>query len=630
VSSDLRSTVSRVGKYDLKAVIARTALSVVYEGWNADIAKRVAIKLIPLRQGNDEDAREALARFKRGAQAAGQLNHRNIVSVYDYGETEDSAYLVMEYIDGPSLKALFDNQHKFSPAEIADIVGSILDALQYSHDHKVVHRDMKPANIMFTSDKTVKITDFGIARLEDSEMTQAGMVIGTPAYMSPEQFLGEKIDFRTDIYSTGVLLYHLLTGERPYEGTLATIMHKVLYGALLLPSRLSTSVTPALDEVVTRAMARKREDRFGSAAEFKNELLKALNSTRPRPERLLPPLPAVTGIALPRNAILAGIAAVVIGVGALSAWLLRSGPATAPVTDVRPEPRGTAEAVPAPQPVVNTQQTAGATAPPPPSAAAVAQPSPPSGDQRDGGSSPSADATSQPPLFGAEVRPPEPDTIYPLPRPPTPPGSAGSAEPAYPAPAGTLSDKKPLTTRPANKYGGSDTPSGSAQDRRAPPPAAKVTKPFPEAANRPAPSPDRPAAKGDDGSAGGWRERIERNTGPADGAADPAAPAVYPVTSVSTLVGLVCQSVTPDRAAALGLDGAHGMVVIGVTAGSAASLAGIQTQDVIIKAAGVEVSNLSALAKLASDTPAGQDVPVEIVRHGNRRVVTLKIDQARR
>ena len=628
VSSDLRSTVSRVGKYDLKAVIARTALSVVYEGWNADIAKRVAIKLIPLRQGNDEDAREALARFKRGAQAARQLNHRNIVSVYDYGETEDSAYLVMEYIDGPTLKALFDNQHRFGPAEIADIVGSILDALQYSHDRKVVHRDMKPANVMFTSDKTVKITDFGIARLEDSEMTQAGMVIGTPAYMSPEQFLGEKIDFRTDIYSTGVLLYHVLTGERPYEGTLATIMHKVLYGAPLLPSRLSTSVTPALDKVVTRAMARKREDRFESAAQFKSELLKALQPARPGPERLLPPIPAISGYASSRNLILAGLAAVLIGTGTVAGLLLRSAPETAPVSDVRPEPRGTAEASHA---VPTAQPAADVTAPLPlPSAAGVVQPSLPPVDQRDAIATPSTDTTPQPPLFGPEVRPPEPEAGYPPPRAGAAIGSAGSAEPAYPAPAGTSSDKKPATTRSPPKYSGSDTSSASVQDRRAPPPAAKGARPFPEATNRLVPPPDRPAAKGDDGSGGGWRERIEHNTGPADASPEPVLPTVYPVTSVSTLVGLVCQSVTPDRAAALGLDGAHGMVVTGVAAGSAASLAGIQLQDVIIKAAGVDVSNLSALAKIASDTPAGQDVPVEIVRHGNRRVIGLKIDQAHR
>jgi predicted Ser/Thr protein kinase len=622
VSSDLRSTVSRVGKYDLKAVIARTALSVVYEGWNADIAKRVAIKLIPLRQGNEEDARDALARFKRGAQAAGQLNHRNIVSVYDYGETDDSAYLVMEYIEGPTLKTLFDNQHKFSPAEIGDIVGSILDALQYSHDRKVVHRDMKPANVMFAGDKTVKITDFGIARLEDSEMTQAGMVIGTPAYMSPEQFLGEKIDFRTDIYSTGVLLYHILTGERPYEGTLATIMHKVLYGAPLLPSRLSTLVTPALDKVVTRAMARNREDRFESAADFKSELLKALAPARARPERLVPPALTVSGYAPPWKLILAGLAVVVIGAGAVAGWHLSGVPEPAAVSDLRPDTGTTGQTAAAPLPVLDTQQHAAVTGAPPPPAAAVLQPASSPVDQRDTVPNPPADAAPQPPLFPAEVRPPEPDTNYPPPRAVTSMQSAGSAEPAY------LPERNPVPAHPVAKHTGSETPSAAVPDRRAPQPVAKAVKPFAEATNRLSSPPDRPVAKDDDGS-GGWRERIESGTGSAEHSPETVAPTVYPVTSVSA-VGLVCQSVTPDSAGGFGLNGAHGMVVTGVTAGSAASTAGIQPQDVILKVANVEVSNLSALAKIASDTPAGQDVPVEVFRHGTRRVVNLKIDQARR
>ena len=264
----MATTIDHIGKYELKSVLARTPMSTVYDGWDSAIARRVAVKLIPMSAIDDAEAGEAYARFKRGAQAAGQLNHPNIVSVYDYGETADYAYLVMEFVDGPSLKSKFDNNQRFAKTEICKIIGSMLEALQYSHDRGVVHRDVKPANIMFTKDNRLKITDFGIARLENSDMTQSGMVIGTPAYMSPEQFLGEKIDLRTDIYSTGVVLYQMVTGERPYEGNLATIMHKVLYGTPLLPSRVSRLATPALDDVVTRAMARKREDRFRSAAEF--------------------------------------------------------------------------------------------------------------------------------------------------------------------------------------------------------------------------------------------------------------------------------------------------------------------------------------------------------------------------
>ena len=287
----MATIIDHIGKYELRSVLARTPMSTVYDGWDSAIARRVAVKLIPMSAIDDAEAGEAYARFKRGAQAAGQLNHPNIVSVYDYGETADYAYLVMEFVDGPSLKSKFDNNQRFAKTEICKIIGSMLEALQYSHDRGVVHRDVKPANIMFTKDNSLKITDFGIARLENSDMTQSGMVIGTPAYMSPEQFLGEKIDLRTDIYSTGVVLYQMVTGERPYEGNLATIMHKVLYGTPLLPSRVSRLATPALDDVVTRAMARKREDRFRSAAEF-NAALQAAGQSTSQPLRPQPTEPS--------------------------------------------------------------------------------------------------------------------------------------------------------------------------------------------------------------------------------------------------------------------------------------------------------------------------------------------------
>src|SRR4051812_5341165 len=264
----MSSTLSHIDKYELRAVLARTATSIVYDGWDANIARRVAVKAIPLSRLEDDDTREALARFKRGVQAAGQLAHPNILNIYDYGETGDYAYIVMEFVDGPTLKQLLDSGERFDVGSICKIMSGILDGLQYSHDRGVVHRDMKPANIMFTKDHRVKITDFGIARLEDSNMTQTGMVIGTPAYMSPEQFMGEKVDWRSDIYSTGVVLYHMITGTRPYDGNLATIMNKVLNSPIPKPSISSPTASPALDQIVMRAMAKKREQRFQSAAEF--------------------------------------------------------------------------------------------------------------------------------------------------------------------------------------------------------------------------------------------------------------------------------------------------------------------------------------------------------------------------
>jgi serine/threonine-protein kinase len=631
----VRSTPGRVGKYELKAVIARTAQSVVYDGWDTNIARRVAIKLIPIRHSDDEDTREALARFKRGAQAAGQLNHRNIVSVYDYGETDDSAYLVMEFIEGPTLKALFDNNRRFTAAEISSIVGGILDALQYSHDRKVVHRDMKPANVMLTADNTVKITDFGIARLEDSEMTQAGMVIGTPAYMSPEQFLGEKVDLRTDIYSTGVLLYHILTGERPYEGTLATIMHKVLYGAPLLPSRLSTSVTPALDSVVTRAMARKREDRFQTASDFKSELMQALSGAETRRARLSPPhakrTPSRTAArAVPREIIFAGLAVVVIGGAAAIGWHLLREPDTFRVSET-PSGRGTADipASPPPSPARNPSPPAEAVAPPPPpSTSTEAIPKPAPVEQRDPGSAATTETAPAPALFPPDVRPAEPDTS---PVPPTlapPVGTTRNAEPSPPPVTDNVPERKPPPRHTGPRIGsGESAPATAVPDRRTVPPSPRTAESFASPANRPGP---RTPPASDTATDDALRRLRNGAPGLSNPPTDlvPPAPA-YPTTS-SSPIGLLCQSLTADSAADLGLDAAHGMVVLGVTSGSAAAIAGIRQQDVILKINGAEVNNLSALRRIASDAPAGVPVPVEIFRHGNRQVVQLQVDSIRR
>jgi serine/threonine-protein kinase len=562
----MRSTISRVGKYELKAVLARTAISTVYDGWDSDIARRVAIKLMPLSTAGDEEAREALARFKRGARAAGQLNHPNIVSVYDYGETEDYAYLVMEFIDGPTLKSLFDENRRFALNEIGFIVGGILNALQYSHDRRVVHRDMKPANVMFAQDGTVKITDFGIARIEDSEMTQAGMVIGTPAYMSPEQFLGEKIDWRTDIYSTGVLLYQILTGERPYEGTLATIMHKVLYGSPLLPSRLSTVATPALDQVVTRAMARRREDRFESAAEFNAALQSALAGTAANADRLAAkaperrtPMAASPGPKVSRPAIFASVAAAAVVVGGGLAWTLFSGPKTVTEPAVSPVPAETAEPKP----------------PSPPEYRAPAAPEP-------------------------VVSPPEPVQPEPVeqPRvvaPPEPPA------PVPPPPIRPIPDRRPA---PVTK-----------------PPAPADHRPaLPDSRNgKPPAEPNGPTAEDTTSEIlRRFRNGVPGRTEPPAEAAP--APPLYATTS-SSPVGLLCQTVTADSAESLGLDSPHGMVVIGVTAGSAADKAGIRQQDVILKIDGAEVRDLSVLRNVADRT-----VPVELFKHGNRRVVQLHVN----
>jgi serine/threonine-protein kinase len=266
-----------LGKYELKGVLGKGAMGTVYEGFDPIIARRVAIKTVRLPDADDEEAQEELARFKREAQAAGRLTHPNIVAVFDYGETPEIAFIVMEYVDGGTLKGVLDKGERFQVAEAVRVMEGVMAGLQFSHDRGVVHRDIKPANIMLTKGGEVKIADFGIARIESSSMTQAGTMLGTPSYMSPEQFMGQTVDSRTDLYSSGVMLYQLLTGEKPFEGGLTAIMHKVLNTEPPPPSALSVTVTPAMDAVVRKAMAKRPEDRFTTANEFAAALRDALN-----------------------------------------------------------------------------------------------------------------------------------------------------------------------------------------------------------------------------------------------------------------------------------------------------------------------------------------------------------------
>jgi serine/threonine-protein kinase len=267
-----------LGKYELRAVLGKGAMGTVYEGYDPIIARQVAIKTVRLPEPDDLDAQDELARFKREAQAAGRLSHPNIVGVFDYGETPEIAYIVMEFVDGTTLKHLTDKHERFELPEIVRLMESLMAGLQYSHDRGVVHRDIKPANIMLTKKGEVKIADFGIARIESSSMTQAGTMLGTPSYMSPEQFMGQTVDARTDLYSSGVLLYQLLTGEKPFEGGLTAIMHKVLNTEPPPPSALSVTVPGAFDAVVKKAMAKRPEDRYASAAAFSQAVRAALEA----------------------------------------------------------------------------------------------------------------------------------------------------------------------------------------------------------------------------------------------------------------------------------------------------------------------------------------------------------------
>ncbi len=268
----------RLGKYEIKSTLGRGAMGTVYEGWDPIISRRVAIKTVRLPDTDDSEEREMLGRFQQEAQAAGRLQHPNIVGVFDYAETDELAYIVMEFVSGRTLKQIIDGTERPDTAEAGRLMDGLLTGLAYSHGNGVIHRDIKPANVMVTPAGQVKIADFGIARIESSTMTQAGMIMGTPAYMSPEQFQGVKIDARTDLYSAGVVLFQLLTGKRPFEGNMATIMHAVLNNPAPRPSEMDASVPPRLDAVVARAMARDADDRYPTATAFNQALQAALNA----------------------------------------------------------------------------------------------------------------------------------------------------------------------------------------------------------------------------------------------------------------------------------------------------------------------------------------------------------------
>jgi serine/threonine-protein kinase len=258
----------KLGKYEIRRVLGQGAMGIVYEGFDPHIQRRVALKTIRRDQLDRAEAQELLERFRREAQAAGRLTHPNIVAIYEYGEDGDTAFIAMEFIEGRELKDYFDCNERFPISAIARTMTQLLDALDYSHRNGIVHRDIKPANIILLADGSAKVADFGIARIESSTLTQAGSVLGTPSYMSPEQFMGQPVDGRSDLFSAGVVLYQFLTGEKPFTGGLTTIMHKVLKEDPPPPSELNVQVPHEFDELMRKALAKRPAERFQSAHEF--------------------------------------------------------------------------------------------------------------------------------------------------------------------------------------------------------------------------------------------------------------------------------------------------------------------------------------------------------------------------
>ncbi|MGH8616537.1 MAG: serine/threonine-protein kinase [Burkholderiales bacterium] len=285
----------KLGKYEIRRELGRGAMGVVVEAFDPMIERTVALKTIRADQLEGTEAQEIMTRFQREAKAAGRLTHPNIVAVYDYGEDGGTAFIAMEFVRGRSLKDYFDKHERFTIPQVARIMGELLSALGYASKNGIVHRDIKPANIILLEDGTVKVADFGIAHILSSEFTQAGQVLGTPSYMSPEQFMGQTVDGRSDLYSAGVVLYTLLTGERPFTGAATTIMHKVLKEDPLPPSTLNVQVPKPFDAVIRKAMGKRPDDRFQTAQAFAAAINTAADNRMPEGIEISPDATMVAG-----------------------------------------------------------------------------------------------------------------------------------------------------------------------------------------------------------------------------------------------------------------------------------------------------------------------------------------------
>jgi serine/threonine-protein kinase len=279
-SDPAMSELQNLGKYQIEGILGKGAMGVVYKAFDPNIARRVAIKTIHKSLLNTDMGREMLARFRTEAQAVGRLTHPNIVNIFEFDQDQGTPYFVMEFVEGKDLKTVVKEGKLFSTEEIVQTIDPILQALAYTHELGIVHRDIKPANVFITSKGVVKLADFGIARVDNSEMTQIGTVLGTPSYMSPEQCIGSAVDARSDLFSVGVMLYELLTGQKPFRGDQSTvIMTNVINTDPEPPSRINKAVPAAFDSILKKALAKNVNQRYQKADDFRADLARLAGGT---------------------------------------------------------------------------------------------------------------------------------------------------------------------------------------------------------------------------------------------------------------------------------------------------------------------------------------------------------------
>jgi len=270
----------KLGKYPITGVLGEGAMGVVYRGFDPIIQRPVAIKTIHKQMtGDDPSGTSAAARFRNEAQAVGRLLHPGIVAIYEYGEDADTAFIAMELVQGRTLSQVLEANPKLPEPDVLRIMDQLLASLDVAHHHGVWHRDIKPANILITSTGQLKITDFGIARIESVALTQVTSTIGTPGYMAPQQYRGEAVDHRVDLFSAGVLLYRMLTGEQPFRGSVESVMYQILHRNPTPPSQVPGALRPLFyDAIVAKALAKDKLARFESAAHFRATLEKRVQA----------------------------------------------------------------------------------------------------------------------------------------------------------------------------------------------------------------------------------------------------------------------------------------------------------------------------------------------------------------
>jgi serine/threonine protein kinase len=264
-----------LGRYLIDRQLGRGAMGAVYLGHDPKIGRQVAIKTMALSQEFDGPAlTEARARFFREAETAGRLQHRDIVTIFDAGEDHELAYIAMEYLKGHDLQRYTAGAHLLPVPAVLRIVARVADALAYAHSQGVVHRDIKPANVMVDpADDSVKVTDFGIARITDSSRTRTGMVLGTPSFMSPEQMAGRRVDGRSDLYSLGVMLFQLLSGRLPHNAeSMAKLMYQIANDPAPDIRTLRHDLPEALANVVALALEKRPEVRYADGRQLAEDL----------------------------------------------------------------------------------------------------------------------------------------------------------------------------------------------------------------------------------------------------------------------------------------------------------------------------------------------------------------------